>query len=126
MENGRVTKYTAKVTDIGPLVSDFIDAGILVFFGSEAPEELREFSIIHDGKTLLEPVCAGDIIHLDEARFKVLAVGDVANNNLSALGHIIVKFNGQDAPEMPGDICTEIGKLPEIRVGSLLQITGSG
>ncbi len=74
---------------------------------------------------LLEPVSAGDIIHLDEARFKVLAVGDVANNNLSALGHIIVKFNGQEVPEMPGDICTEIGKLPEIRVGSLLQITGS-
>ena len=126
MENGRVAKYTAKVTDIGPLVSDFIDAGILVFFGSDAPEELREFSIIHDGKTLLEPISAGDVIHLDEARFKVLAVGDVANNNLSALGHIIVKFNGQEAPEMPGDICTETGKLPEIRVGTILQITRSG
>jgi glucitol/sorbitol PTS system EIIA component len=125
MGNKRVVKYAAKVIEIGPLVMEFIEAGILVFFGSEAPEELREFSILHDGTTLIEPVITGDLIHLDDATFKVLAVGEVANANLSALGHIIVKFNGQTAPEMPGDICTEIGKLPEIRVGSLLQITGS-
>ena len=43
-------KYEGKVLSIGPLVADFIDAGILVFFGSNAPEELLDFSIIQIGR----------------------------------------------------------------------------
>ena len=116
-------KYQARVTEIGPLVSEFLEAGILVLFGADAPEELREFSIIHDGKILVEPVSPGDFFCLDDEKFKILAVGDVANTNLSALGHFIIKFNGSDEVEMPGDICSEIGKLPEIRVGMQLEIS---
>ena len=117
-------KYQAKVTEIGPLVSEFVEAGILVFFGIDAPEELREFSIIHDGTTLVEPVSPGDFFFLDDTKYKILAVGDVANLNLSNLGHFIIKFNGSDVVEMPGDICSEAGILPEIRVGMRLEISG--
>jgi len=93
-----------------------------VFFGADAPDELLEFSIIHDGKTLKEDVQPGDWFQLDQNRYRVLAVGEVANKNLSALGHIIVKFNGQNVPEMPGDICVEERPLPPILVGMRVQI----
>ena len=88
-------KYTAQVTEMGPLTSEFIDAGMLVFFGADAPEELREFAILHDGTELKQDVAPGDMICIGDSCFSVLAVGEVANKNLSALGHFIVKFNGE-------------------------------
>jgi PTS system glucitol/sorbitol-specific IIA component len=115
-------KYAAVVTEIGPLVTEFTEAGVLVFFGSEAPEELREFAIIHDGQKLLSDVIPGDLVCLGDDKFRVLAIGEIANQNLSALGHFIVKFNGADTPEMPGDICAEARPLPAIAVGMRLQI----
>ena len=117
-------KYEAIVTEIGPLVTEFTEAGVLVFFGSEAPEELREFAIIHDGKKLLSDVTTGDLICLGEDKFRILAIGEIANQNLSALGHFIVKFNGADTPEMPGDICAEERPLPVIGIGMHIQIVG--
>lgn len=117
-----VIKYDARITEIGPLVSEFTDAGVLVFFGADAPDELREFAIIHDGQTLVQDVQPGDLLHLGHDSYRVLAVGEIANKNLASLGHFIVKFNGQDAPEMPGDICAEARPLPEMQVGMRLRI----
>lgn len=115
-------KYEAHVTSIGPLVSEFTNAGVLVFFGQNAPEELAEFAILHDGTRLESPVAPGDQICLGEKCFAVLAVGEIANQNLASLGHFIVKFNGETAPEMPGDICAVAEPLPEITVGMRIQI----
>lgn len=123
--NQAVVKYEAVVTEIGPLVSEFTEAGVLVFFGDQAPEELREFAILHDGKKLAADVVPGDLICLDDDQFRVLAVGEVANQNLSALGHFIVKFNGESTPEMPGDICAESRPVPVIAIGARLKIIGS-
>ena len=115
-------KYEARITEIGPLVSQFTDAGILVFFGVNAPEELREFSIIHDGQMLVQEVRAGDLIYFGQDSFHILAVGEIANKNIASLGHFIVKFNDQDVPEMPGDICAEALPLPVLQVGMHLKI----
>jgi PTS system glucitol/sorbitol-specific IIA component len=110
-------KYQATITAIGPYVAEFIDHNILVFFGDQAPEELAEFSILHDGKELKGSLSVGDTVCLGESSFTVLAVGDVANDNLRNLGHVIIRFNGEAEPEMPGDVCVEKKPLPEIEPG---------
>lgn len=110
-------KYFARISEIGALVDEFISAGVLVFFGQNAPEELREFAILHDGETLIEDVAVGDQFCFGEECFSILAIGEVANQNLKALGHFVIKFNGENKPEMPGDICAEVRPLPPIRVG---------
>lgn len=115
-------KYRAHITAIGPLASEFVDAGILVFFGQNAPPELAEFSILHDGTQLDGAVSPGDRICLGEHVYSVLAVGDVANANLGALGHLVVKFNGQTVPEMPGDVCVEAKPAPAPSIGMRFQI----
>ena len=38
--------YRSTVTDAGPLATSFLDEGMLVTFGADAPEELREFCFI--------------------------------------------------------------------------------
>lgn len=115
--------FEAKVFEIGPLVKEFIEAGILVFFGRDAPPELVEFSIIHDGNLADQDVQQGDAFIINEQEFKVLAVGEVANTNFRNLGHIILKFNGRNVPELPGDICVESKPLPEIKVGNSIRIS---
>ena len=117
-----MVKYRATITAIGPLAGEFIDAGVLVFFGQSAPSELAEFAILHDGTTLDGAVAPGDRLRLAGEDYAVLAVGEVANSNLSNLGHLVVKFNGQSQPEMPGDVCVEAKALPPLGVGMVFAI----
>jgi PTS system glucitol/sorbitol-specific IIA component len=119
-----MVKYKAHFIQIGPLVSEFVDNGILVLFGSDAPEELAEFAVLHDGKELLEPLASGDQVVIGNETFQILAVGEVANSNLDALGHLVLKFNGQMVVEMPGDVCLEAKALPPVEVGMILTIQG--
>lgn len=120
-----MVKYECTVKNIGPLVDEFIDAGVIVLFGEDAPEELVEFSIIHDGTELKSDLVPGDIVWIEDVQFKILAVGEVANTNLSNLGHLILKFNGQNEPEMPGDVCLEEKALPAFKVGTRIRVEGS-
>jgi PTS system glucitol/sorbitol-specific IIA component len=118
----QTVKYELTVTEIGPLVSEFVAEGILVFFEEGAPEELAEFSIIHDHGPLQSPVEPGDTILIGDEPFNVLAVGEVANDNLKNLGHLIVKMNGLTEPEMPGDVCVDNKPVPDIKIGTVVKI----
>jgi len=120
-----MVKFSGKVISVGPLVEEFINEGILVFFGSNAPSELVEFSIIHDCKEFLQPVEPGDEIQIDDSSFEILAVGPVANKNLENLGHFIIKFNGEYKIRLPGDINVEKKPVPKINEGSIIQIKKS-
>jgi len=117
-----VTKYETKVEQIGPLAQDFIDEGILVFFGMNAPEELKEFAILHHHTQLLQPIKAGDTLVIGDDSIQILCVGEVANENLSNLGHFVVKFNGFAEPEMPGDISVpKQDNLPTVEPGVVVK-----
>jgi PTS system glucitol/sorbitol-specific IIA component len=115
-------KYQAKVTFVGPMASEFLRERIAVLFHEDAPEELREFAILHDGQHLTAPVAVGDVFEIDEVPFRVLAVGPVANDNLANLGHLALKFNGETTIEMPGDMCLEDKPIPSITVGTTIRI----
>lgn len=115
-------KYEMHVVEIGPLVTEFIAAKILVFFKIGAPPELAEFSILHEPSDFFTDVEPGDSIVFDEQSYGVTAVGKVANQNIRALGHLIMKANGRTEPELPGDLCVEDKELPPIEVGAIIRI----
>jgi len=119
------TKYEMRVVEIGPLVSEFIAAGILVFFKLGAPPELAEFSILHEPSDFFEDVQTGDEVVVGDQVFRVTAVGEVANKNIRDLGHLIMKANGRTSPELPGDVCVESKDLPPIEIGMTIRIAGS-
>jgi len=108
-------KYITEVVEIGPKVSEFIKGKILVFFKIGAPPELVEFSIIHKPKTAFIDVEKNDFIKIDKVKYKVLAVGDYANKNIRELGHLVLKFNGSHTVRLPGEICVEKNKIPDIK-----------
>jgi PTS system glucitol/sorbitol-specific IIA component len=117
-------KLRTRVVAVGPLVEEFRASGLLVFFQAGAPEELAEFSVLHEASVNLATVAPGDTVRLGAATYGVLAVGDVANQNIASLGHLILKANGLTEPEMLGDVCVEAKPLARLSVGDEIEITG--
>lgn len=121
-EAGRSTVYETEIVEIGDNVGEFLDEGVLVLFGRDAPAELREYAIIHEPVHANGPVESGCIVLIDDERLEVLAVGHAANDNLQELGHLVLKRNGQTEPPLPGDVCCDEGDLPLLVPGTVLRI----
>lgn len=114
--------YKSSVTEIGELVPSFIAEGMLVFFGESAPEELRTFCIIHKLEHAEGQVKEGDFVSIDGHEFEVLSVGSVANDNLYNLGHLNLKANGNTVADLPGDVSIAKVDLPEVKIGTQIEI----
>lgn len=117
-------KYQTTVTSVGPMAVEFAAEGILVFFGTDAPEELHEFAILHEHTPNEHDVVAGDTLEIGGVEFTVTGVGDVANDNLRNLGHLVVKFNGLTETELPGEVSVAGVTAPDIGPGTLIRIKG--
>lgn len=117
-------KFEAVVTAIGDMVEEFIEQKMIILFDESAPQELREISVVHRGRKLMEDVVPGDVLYLGRVSFKVTAVGDVANKNLAKIGHVCLKFDGKTTPELPGNIHLEEKQIPMPKVGEEILIQG--
>jgi len=120
----RQLKYRSRVVSVGDLVGEFVSQGILVFFAAGAPDELAEFSVLHEPLTEPARVEPGDQLRLAAETYGVLAVGEVANDNFAALGHLVVKANGRSEPEMLGDVCVEEKPLVGLVAGDEICVFG--
>lgn len=119
------SKYLMRVVGLGEFAQEFIDEGVLVFFARTAPEELLDYAVVHDRVDApSDEVITGDSVVIDGVSFPILAVGPVANDNLSNLGHLVLKFNGLSEPEMPGDINVPRVPVPPVVHGSVIEIRG--
>lgn len=114
--------YTISVTAIGPQVEEFTEAGVWIFFQTDAPDELAEFALLHEAEAPLEPLAAGQVLEIDGRRYAITGVGDRANDNIRALGHMVLKANGAHEPELPGEVCIEEQALPQPFVGMILHV----
>ena len=116
--------YQTTVTSVGPMAVELAAEGILVFFGTDAPEELHDFAILHEHTPNEDDVSPGDTLEIGGVEFTVTGVGDVANDNLRNLGHLVVKFNGLAETELPGEVSVTEGLAPAIEPGTLIRIKG--
>ncbi len=117
-----VVRYESEVVEVGGEVPSFVEAGVLVWFHDDAPEELRWFSVLHRPTTTAGGVAPGDVVWIDDHALRVTAVGEVANKNLVLLGHLDLKANGALEAPLPGDVCVEQGVLPPVQIGTRLRI----
>lgn len=117
-------KYQTRVVSIGDQVEAFLKERILVLFQAGAPEELASFSILHQPVISDGELEVGDTLILGSERYRVRAVGSVANQNLLALGHLVIKCNDRNEPELPGDVCVDAKPLVSLMVGDEIRIEG--
>ncbi len=115
-------KYHSVVVSVGEMAEEFRSAGILVLFGEGVPEELADVSVVHRPDTTTGGLVPGDVVVAGGERMEVLAVGDVANENLTNLGHLVLKRNGETAAALPGDVCATEGPLPTLVPGDEITI----
>jgi PTS system glucitol/sorbitol-specific IIA component len=116
-------KYTTTVRAVGEMAAEFAAEGILVFFGPQAPEELHEFAVITDEAPLTSEIKPGDLFDIGDHSYPITSVGEMANGNVAELGHLVVKFNGLEEPELPGDVSVVAVSSPIPAVGETIRIS---
>lgn len=113
----------AIVTHVGPLAFAFEEDRVLVLFGSKAPNELRDISIIHEFSVDRTDWLSTDSrIIFDGTPYQVVAFGTQAAQNFRELGHISVYFSDPEDNVLPGAIYVKPHVLPNVHVGSVIEI----
>ncbi len=101
-----MTYYSTKVLRVGPEAKSLLDGGVLILFAEPVPPALEELSVIHQPEApLAEPIRVGDVIESDGITLTVTAVGDIAADNLTQLGHVVIYANDATATKLlPGAV----------------------
>lgn len=114
--------YKNKVKALGELAETFLDQGMIIFFGDNAPDALADYCYSININEVKENIKAGQTLMIDGTAFKITAVGDVVQKNLVDLGHITISFNGSIEPTLSGTICVEKREIPKMKIGSEISI----
>lgn len=114
------TKFEAKITKIGMRAEEFQDQNMILLFGDIAPEDLEDYCFILDSHYLKKNVCIGDILIIDNCKYEITGIGDVANQNLNSLGHITLNFGNTSEKKdwLGGSIYLEEDLKNKLHLGS--------
>lgn len=114
--------YKSTVTEIGTMVQDFIGEKMIIIFNDNAPAALRDMAVLHSIEEMEREVAVNDIIAIGGNEYLVTAVGSEANETFKTMGHCTLCFNGSDTAKIPGHIELLGEGMPEITVGSTIEI----
>ena len=94
----------------------------IIIFGDSAPAELRDYCYSVDVNPINWEIKAGQTLKIDENEYKITCVGEEAPVTLAGLGHCTIRFNGMTEAELPGTLYVEEKPVPEIKIGTTIQI----
>ena len=115
--------YSTIVQEIGVQVHAFKDARMMILFNENAPKELREYCVLHRGNKLDDTVRAGDVFRLGREDYRVVFVGSEVQKNLRDLGHITLRFNGNEEGEsLEGSLYPEAKDAADVAIGDEIAI----
>ncbi|WP_039074151.1 PTS glucitol/sorbitol transporter subunit IIA [Bacillus sp. MSP13] len=115
--------YKSIVKEIGELALSFEEEKIMILFGPQTPEGLRDVAVIHEVEEdqSENPIKEGHTLKVDDQEFSITAVGSAANNNLKELGHISIYFNEPNGDVLPGAVFVSPYVLPKVKNGSIIE-----
>ena len=114
--------YENQVKALGARVDEFQEAGLFIIFGDNAPDELKDYCYSVSVNPIQGTIAAGQILKVDDASYRITAVGSEAPHTLEGLGHCTINFSGQTTVDLPGTIYVENKPMPKLCVGTVLQI----
>ena len=85
--------YEADIIETGSMVADEVEEGYLVTFSEGPFNDFKEYYMsLKMLKDEAQKVKCGDSLILGSESFEIKAIGKLAMENLSKLGHITVRF----------------------------------
>lgn len=114
--------YENKVKALGDCIDEFKNSGFIILFGDNAPDELKDYCYSVDVLPVDGTIAAGNTICFDNQEYKITAIGDEAQKTLEGLGHCTINFSGQTEVELPGTMYVENKEMPNISIGTKIQI----
>lgn len=116
------TIYQTQINKIGLSVAEFLAEKMFILFGDNVPAELADYCLLVKVNEIDGEIEQGDVLVLNNQEFKITAVGDAVKKNLGSLGHITLKFDGSDTPQLPGTLYLEDAEIQVPEAGSFLNI----
>ncbi|TSB47252.1 PTS glucitol/sorbitol transporter subunit IIA [Alkalicoccobacillus porphyridii] len=114
--------YQTEFIELGSQTSIFLEENMLIIFNETVPADLKDISAVHKQTELLQNVEVGDTLHIQGEQYKILFVGEKANETLRDLGHCTIEFSGKSSSDLPGTLCVEKKDVPQLEVGGKLAI----
>lgn len=115
--------YSTTVQELGANVHAFAASKMLIMFSENAPDELREYCVLHRGNALTDTVTAGDTFYLGQTPYKIVYVGSEVQKNLGNLGHITLRFNNNEEGEnLEGSLYLEDKPVADVAPGDEISI----
>ncbi len=116
-------KYEVTVTAIGKLARKFLETNSSVILLDEgAHPNLAEMVIEHTPSELASDLVAGDTLTIGKQKYKVVRVGENANDTIRESGHCTLLFNAKGS--MPGQIELEGTTVPSLSQGLKFSFAG--
>lgn len=117
-------KYETVVNGIGSMVDEIKSENMLILFGEGAPMELADFSLSINVNPIEETFSVGDTLILNGEKYKITAIGEAVEKNLTQLGHITLNFNGMTEAELPGTLYLEPKDIIDIKNHMSIKVEG--
>jgi PTS system glucitol/sorbitol-specific IIA component len=114
--------YENTIKDKGEFAEEFLENKMFVLFGDSAPDEIKDFCFWVDVAPINGTISVGQTVKIGGQSYKITAVGSEAPTTLAGLGHCTFNFSGQSEVDLLGTIYVENKPLPELTVGTVIQI----
>lgn len=113
-------KYEVSITAVGNLARTFLEnnSSIIILDEGVRPN-LADMVVEHTVSDLKADIAVGDKLKIGNTDFKVISVGDVANDTIREEGHCTVVVNAEGS--MPGQIIVKGPVPPRLQVGDKIQ-----
>lgn len=109
---------------VGDYSRKFLDEGLLIIFPQDdVMSEVKNYCILADEIEVKSDILINSFLYIDEVKFKITAIGSLAQSNLETIGHITIKADGSNKAKLPGTIHIEKKEFPEITKDARIEIS---
>lgn len=114
--------YENQVKASGIAVEEFKDSGMLIIFGDNAPDEIKDYCYSVSVNPINGEIKPGQYLIFDNEEYKITFVGYEAPVTLRGLGHCTISFSGSTVEELPGTLSVEAKPMPQVKIGTVIKI----
>lgn len=98
--------YESTVLRSGEEAADLLAGGVLILYADPIPDALESVSVVHSPAAPPAATMApGHVLTVGDQQVRLTRVGEIADENLATLGHVVVYLDQEDdAALLPGAV----------------------